>query len=485
MITIPTIHEACRIELMKPEKYRDGLRCQLCINHNQRTHPEPEHGKRSFPLKVWLRDGQVKAVCNTCGEIPDFVERIGLKSQDSSVATPSVAPTASPASPMVPPQVELVEPEIATGREPGSDDEPVIKTKAKTTKREIDPSPRVEFKNGAMCEPESIEWFWFGWLARRKFHLVAGEPGTNKTTIAIALGATMTIAGRWPDGSYCDNAKNVVMWSSEDDFEDTILPRFIANGGDRSKFYFIHRVTHKGNVRSFNPKKDLPLLTQRIEEIGNVGLVIIDSIADCTTGDSHNNSDTRNSLQPLVDAANKYNFAALGVAHFNKGNESNNPLSRIVGSIAFGGMARLVFASALDPDEPVNQRLLVRVKSNIGMNHGGFRYAVKLDSLPNYKHIQAAHIEWMDELHGTAKELLGVDMFGNEDKPNKQGRIEEAKEFLIKILSNVDMLRLDEVERLGKENDFTINTLNKAKQQSSNVVSLKGTTCWYWKMKKE
>jgi putative DNA primase/helicase len=44
--------------------------------------------------------------------------------------------------------------------------------------------------------PEPVAWLWDGWLARGKVHLLAGAPGTGKTSVALALAATLTTAGR-------------------------------------------------------------------------------------------------------------------------------------------------------------------------------------------------------------------------------------------------------------------------------------------------
>ena len=40
--------------------------------------------------------------------------------------------------------------------------------------------------------PEPIQWLWEGWLAEGKFHILGGAPGTGKTTLALALAATIS-----------------------------------------------------------------------------------------------------------------------------------------------------------------------------------------------------------------------------------------------------------------------------------------------------
>jgi len=44
-------------------------------------------------------------------------------------------------------------------------------------------------------------------------------------------------------------------------------------------------------------------LLKKLEEVGNVRLLIIDPIVSAVTGDSHKNAEVRRSLQSLVDLA--------------------------------------------------------------------------------------------------------------------------------------------------------------------------------------
>src|SRR5689334_19780423 len=74
----------------------------------------------------------------------------------------------------------------------------------------------VELINGSSIKPEAIRWLWEGYLAQGKLHVLAGAPGTGKTMIALALAATVSTGGRWPDGNRCE-AANVLIWSAEDD----------------------------------------------------------------------------------------------------------------------------------------------------------------------------------------------------------------------------------------------------------------------------
>lgn len=85
---------------------------------------------------------------------------------------------------------------------------------------------------------EPISWLWKDWLAVGKPHFLGGAPGTGKTTISMALAATVTIGGRWPDGTKSPTG-NVIVWSCEDDPADTLIPRLALSGADLAKVFFI------------------------------------------------------------------------------------------------------------------------------------------------------------------------------------------------------------------------------------------------------
>ena len=96
---------------------------------------------------------------------------------------------------------------------------------------------------------------------------------------------------------------NVIVWSGEDAIEDTLLPRFLAAGGDPAHIAFIKGVEEDGKTRAFDPSLDIEALTEVCAELGDVNLIIVDPVVSVAKGDSHKNAETRRDLQPLADLA--------------------------------------------------------------------------------------------------------------------------------------------------------------------------------------
>jgi putative DNA primase/helicase len=289
----------------------------------------------------------------------------------------------------------------------------------------------VELVCAANIEPEAVTWLWPGWLAAGKLHIVAGPPGTGKTTVATKLAAILTSGGHWPDGSPATEA-DVFIWSGEDGIADTLLPRLIANGADRSRVHFVRDTITDGGRRAFDPATDTPALARALSQHPEPKLLIVDPIVSAVAGDSHNNAETRRSLQPLVDLAEQVGCAILGVSHYSKGTAGRDPVERVTGSIAFGAVARLVFAAVktTNEDGTPGPRLLARAKSNLGPGGGGFHYDIEQAELEGMPGVRASRVVWGGSVEGEAQALLAAAETAPEADPDVRSQTEEAVDFL-------------------------------------------------------
>ena len=330
---------------------------------------------------------------------------------------------------------------------------------------------------GTDLTPEPYRWLWQYWLAMGKLHILAGAPGQGKTTIALAMAATITIGGRWPDGSRCA-AGNVLIWSGEDDPADTLVPRLMAAGADRARCYFIEGARRDGEVVPFDPARDLGQLLEAIEKIGGISLLVIDPVVSAVTGDSHKNTEVRRALQPLVDLAAKCDCAVLGITHFAKGGQGTDPAQRVVGSVAFTAVARVVMVAAKvkGDEEGQDTRILARSKSNIGPDDGGFQYHLEQsEPLPG---IHASHIAWGKAVEGTARELLTDPDDGPQDDAS------DAVELLRAELDTVRWTSCDEAAKPLKAAGFSKKQIWAASKKVGVMRKKDGMKGgWMWRLR--
>jgi len=335
----------------------------------------------------------------------------------------------------------------------------------------------VVLVNGADLTPEPVRWLWDGWLAMGKLHILAGAPGQGKTTIAIGFAATVTSGGRWPDGSRCAPG-NVLIWSGEDDPADTLLPRLMAAGADVSRVYFVTGARVNGELHSFDPSRDMLALHEQAERIGSVGLIIVDPVVSAVTGDSHKNTETRRALQPLVDLAASMGAALLGITHFSKAGQGGDPTQRVVGSIAFTAVARVVLVAAkVKSEDGEDRRILARSKSNIGPDEGGFEY--RLEQSEPVPGIHASYVAWGNSVAGSARELLSDP---NEDD-DKASALDAAADFLREVLG-ADVVPSKSVYAEAKNAGISKRTLERASDKLAVKKRRGEGGRWYWSLPK-
>jgi hypothetical protein len=154
--------------------------------------------------------------------------------------------------------------------------------------------------------PMAIRWFWPDRFAIGKLGLIGGMPDKGKGLIVCSMVASATARVPLPCGEGVAPQGDVILLSAEDDTEDTVVPRLMAAGANRDRVHIVRMMRSFGRDRTFSMVSDLPELKRKMEEIGNVVLVIIDPMsAHVGVGEVNTNmtTDVRGFLKPLTDLA--------------------------------------------------------------------------------------------------------------------------------------------------------------------------------------
>lgn len=344
---------------------------------------------------------------------------------------------------------------------------------------------RANLTPASSITPVAIRWLWPGWVARGKLTVLAGAGGSGKTTLAIGLIGTLTSGGRWPDGEICTEPANALIWSSEDDPADTLVPRLMAAGANLDRVHIIQgRINELGEHEPFDPAGDFDLLRDAVEEIGGASLLLLDPVVNVVKGDMHRANDVRRALQSVVDFAEAQGAAVVGISHFSKGSGGSSPADRVIGSQAFGALARTVLVAAKQEDSDV--RVLARAKSNISDDQGGVSYTVEPCTVGDG--IETTRVMWGDRIEGSARDILAeVENTGEDDHKSE---FEEACDFLRDLLSH-GPVPAKQVKAESNEAGVAWATVRRAKKAIGVVAIKEGGRLgdekqqWLWSLNAE
>ena len=317
--------------------------------------------------------------------------------------------------------------------------------------------------------PEKTAWVWLEYLARGVFNLLVGLGGLGKSQIALAVAAIVSTGGAFPDGSRAKRG-NVVILSAEDHLTKILLPRLLAAGADTSRIHVVQGTVdpRSKQTRLFSFDHDLSALKAKIDEIGDVTLVIVDPITAYMglKVDSHQTSHVRSWLMPISAFAESLDCAVLIVAHFNKSSDGRSAVDRISGSAAWSQAARRVLFVVQDGD----RRVFLRGKTNLSrFDHGGFEFSIVPATVGDG--IATTRVKWGAPTDERADDLV---------RTERAGAIEAAEKWLRHRLSKAPVgARLIVEEAAGQP--FSWGTVKRAAKKLA-VVTTKTREGWIWRL---
>ena len=346
----------------------------------------------------------------------------------------------------------------------------------------------LESSTASTFTMRAVQWFWQDRFALGKLGLIGGLPDKGKGLISADIIGRCTTGGTWPCNEGRAPVGNVIWLTAEDDIADTVVPRLVAAGANLDRVHIVGMTKTDDGSRMFNLATDLELLHKRIEEVGDVVLVVIDPMSAYLGVGKINNSstaDVRGMLGPLTKLAEDKRLSVIGIMHFNKKADVTNAMLRIADSLAYVAAARHVYVVVDDPEND-KCRLFVKAKNNLAPDKHGLRFGVGVKVVGNdpetKEPIAAPHVEWdIEHVEVTATEAIEAAEGGNRGHTARR----EAEEFLRSKLAHGPVVKKD-VEDEATANDISLKGALKRARTALNVRTWKEKGKvdgdWFWEL---
>lgn len=314
--------------------------------------------------------------------------------------------------------------------------------------------------NGSEIVPVGIDWLWFPYIPYGKVTLLQGDPGDGKSTFALNLAALMTRGEAFPFTDEKHEPMNVIYQNTEDDLDDTVIPRFINAGGEVDRIFFID-------------ENKQPLTFDSVERIESAireceaKLIIFDPLVSYIGEDVSINqaNEVRAKFNRLISIAKQTKCAILIVGHMNK-MQGTKGIYRSVGSIDIVAAARSCLVISPCPEEPDNRIMAVQ-KNNLAKKGPAIKFE-----------INEGKVEFLDTMEITADELLNA--YPVSDGKRTDSKSELAKKVLVEMLSAGEKTQQEIMARMQSLN-ISRRTAENAKADIG-IKSMKIGSAWYWKL---
>ena len=169
----------------------------------------------------------------------------------------------------------------------------------------------------ADIRPKRVKWLWDRRLAIGTLSLIAGREGLGKSSICYWMVAQVT-RGLLP-GEHRGEPRAVLICATEDSWEQTIVPRLMAAGADRSRVFRVEVVSALNVKVGLSLPRDLVEVEQAARQTGAT-LLLLDPLTSRLSEalDTHKDADVRRALEPLASLAERAGMGVLGIMHHNK-----------------------------------------------------------------------------------------------------------------------------------------------------------------------
>lgn len=316
----------------------------------------------------------------------------------------------------------------------------------------------LEIVRGSDVPVREVEWLWYPYIPYGKITLVQGDPGDGKSTFVLNLAAILTSWRQLPFTDVAPEPMNVIYQNTEDDAEDTVLPRFLKAGGDPKRLCFIREGR---KALTFSDDR----LFRAIRQV-DARVLILDPLSSYIGGDVSLNmaNEVRAQFNPLIQTAKEAGCAVIVVGHMNK-QRGTKALYRAIGSIDIVGAARSALLIARTGKDKPDERVMAVQKCNLAPPGPAVVFSV------------SDRIEWIGQTDQTADDILS----GIPAPPGRPAAKAQEAEVLLQALLAEGPKPAEEVSIVLKEQGISQRTMESVKA-AMGIRSDKRGSAWFWSM---
>lgn len=302
---------------------------------------------------------------------------------------------------------------------------------------------------------EEISWLWKPYIAFGKLTVIQGDPGTGKTTLALAIASLISKNRQMPTGKLKPVDGNVIFQSGEDSPKDTIKPRLVACKADCSKIAFMET----------DKRLDLKMFEEAIVST-NAKFAVIDPLQAflSVNQDITSTKNMRPLLRELGNVAERTGSAIVIIGHMNK-NDRRKGIYRGLGSIDITAAARSVLLIGKRKNNE-DIRFMTQIKNNLS----AFGKTI------SFKINNQGGVDFLGECDISEDELLS----SNEEKKTKY---QIAKDTINAMLLSGDRKSNDIFDACMKAG-VSASTMTYVKKQLC-IKSIKKIDDWYWTLNED
>ena len=300
--------------------------------------------------------------------------------------------------------------------------------------------------------PKRPSWYWQNRIVANAYNVVQGDMGVGKGLLFASIAAIGTTNMPHPDAPHVPTIPgHVVYLGVEDNIEDTILPRFLAAGGDKKRLHPL-----KITVESCNLALDLDRIAETFKGLGDGPLLLlVDPFNSFVAGvNTHKDAEVRSFVtNALAIFAQGSAVTVIVLNHLTKDVDQSD-LYRGHGSTAITAAARAVWKLEIDPEDR-DRRLMLPVKMNLARMRDGMAFRIGVVEVKGAGLVPRA--EWEQEPIAIPDSPAG-----------RMSERQRASRFVWDTLADGPM-EAAELRKRAETAGFAWRTINRAKRDLEGV----------------